>query len=130
MISTLDTQKSFTKHKQENIKHTNFHIPLYFPASITLLKIICLRTPISIFPSKYIKTLGSLSTAESLHFIFNVHTLHNYYFHGSLNASFHHPCFEQLPTILSSLIIISENFGLIGNSGYQHSSINSFKSGG
>lgn len=45
-------------------------------------------------------------------------------YQGNLNVSFHHPCFEQLATILSSRIIISENVGLIAASGCQHFSIN------
>ena len=45
-------------------------------------------------------------------------------YQGSLNVSFHHPCFEQLVTILSNLTIISEKVGLTTGSGAQHSSIN------
>ncbi|KAF5787623.1 hypothetical protein HanXRQr2_Chr10g0454881 [Helianthus annuus] len=50
-------------------------------------------------------------------------TQHNSAYHGSFNASFPHPCFVQFPTILSSRMMISENFGLIVKSGYQHSSL-------
>ncbi|MFS7990020.1 hypothetical protein Hanom_Chr11g01053891 [Helianthus anomalus] len=35
-----------------------------------------------------------------------------------------HPCFVQFPTILSSRMMIFENFGLIVKSGYQHFSVN------
>ena len=33
-------------------------------------------------------------------------------YQGSLNVSFHHPCFEQLATILSNRTMISEKVGL------------------
>lgn len=74
------------------------------------------RCPLPIMPFRQIKSHYQRKKGEA--------------YQGSLNVSFHQPCLEQFATILSKRTIISEKVGLTTDSGSQHSSINSFKSGG